>query len=136
MVDIAVAPIVMKNSSLLVPTDDYAAHVSAVTITPTAPTFSWTGLAGNVFNAAGAATWVCVFQYAQDWVTANSLSQYLHANEGNIITVTFRPVEGGPGATVPLIVVPGAYGGAVNTVAVATATLPCTAKPTLVPAPI
>lgn len=134
MVDIAVAPIVMKNVNLLVPTDNYAAHVSSVTITPTAPTFSWTGLAGNTFNASGAATWVCAMVYAQDWETANSLSQYLHANEGEKITVTFEPVEGGAGWTVPLIVVPGAIGGAVNTVGTATATMPCTAKPTLVPA--
>lgn len=134
MVDIAVAPIVMKNVRLLVPTDNYAAHASSVTITPTAPTFSWTGLALNTFNAAGTATWVCVVQYAQDWETPNSLSQYLHANEGETIPVTFEPVDGGAGWTVPLIVVPGAIGGAVNTVATATATMPCTAKPVLVPA--
>lgn len=134
MADIAVAPIVMKNVRLLVPTDNYAAHASSVTITPTAPTFSWTGLAGNTFNAAGTATWVCVVAYAQDWETADSLSQYLHDHEGEQITVTFEPVDGGAGWTVPLIVVPGAIGGAVNTVATATATMPCTAKPVLVPA--
>lgn len=134
MVDIAVAPIVMKNARLLVPTDNYSAHVSSVTITPTAPTFSWAGLAGNTFNGVGAATWVCALEYAQDWETPNSLSQYLHANEGETITVTFEPVDGGAGWTVPLIVVPGAIGGAVNTVATASATLPCTAKPVLVPA--
>lgn len=134
MVDIAVAPIVMKNVNLLVPTDNYAAHVSSVTITPTAPTFSWAGLAGNTFNGVGAATWVCAMEYAQDWSTLNSLSQYLHENEGEIITVDFEPVAGGAGWTVPLIVVPGAIGGAVNTVATASVSLPCTAKPTLVPA--
>jgi hypothetical protein len=134
MVDIAVAPIVMKNVNLLVPTDNYAAHVSSVTITPTAPTFSWAGLAGNTFNGVGAATWVCAMEYAQDWSTPNSLSQYLHENEGEVITVDFEPVAGGAGWTVPLIIVPGAIGGAVNTVATASVSLPCTAKPTLVPA--
>jgi hypothetical protein len=134
MVDIAVAPIVMKKARFLVPTDNYAAHVSSVTITPTTPTFSWAGLAGNTFNAAGTATWVCAIEYAQDWETANSLSQYLLANEGTTITVELEPVDGGAAFTVPLIVAPGAIGGAVNTVATGSVSLPCTGKPTLVPA--
>lgn len=134
MVDIAVAPIVMKKATLLIPTDNYAAHVSSVLITPTAPSFSWTGLDNNTYNAVGAATWACTVEYAQDWETADSLSQKLYDSEGQIITVTFEPVAGGAGWTVPLIVVPGAIGGPVNSVATASVTLPCTAKPTLVPA--
>ena len=49
--------------------------------------------------------------------------------------MTFQPVNGsGPSFTVSVIITPGAIGGAVNSVATGSVTLPCTGKPVLVPA--
>lgn len=135
MATIEVAPIVLTDVSLLIPTDDYAKNVSSVTLTPTSSTVTWNGLGKNSFTGASIATWAATIEYAQDWETANSLSQYLYANEGNKVEMTFKPQSGsGPSFEVEVTIVPGAIGGAVNTVAVASVTLPCSAKPALIPA--
>jgi len=135
MATIGVAPIVLTDVSLLIPTDDYAKHVSSVTLTPTSSTVTWNGLGKNSFTGASIATWTVTLEYAQDWETVDSLSAYLFENEGNKVTMTFKPQTGsGPSFTVEVTIVPGAIGGAVNAVAVATVTLPCSAKPALVPA--
>jgi len=132
---IAVEPIVLTDVSLLIPTDDYAKNVSSVTLTPTSTNVSWKGLGKNTFTGATTATWVVTVEYAQDWETPNSLSQYLYEHEGEKVTMTFKPQSGsGPSFTAEVTIVPGAIGGAVDTVAVGSVTLPCTAKPTLVPA--
>jgi hypothetical protein len=134
MADIAIEPIVLKNVSLLIPTDNFAASASSVTFTPTSSTVTWTGLGLNTYTGASTATWVCAIDYAQDWKTPGSLSQYLFNNEGNEVNVTFKPELGdGPSFTCPILIVPGAIGGAVNAVSVASVTLPCKEKPTLVP---
>lgn len=135
MATIEVAPIVLTDVSLLIPTDDYAKNVSSVMLTPTSSTVTWNGLGKNSFTGASIATWAVTIEYAQDWETTNSLSQYLYANEGNKVEMTFKPQSGsGPSFEVEVTIVPGAIGGAVNTVAVASVTLPCSAKPVLVPA--
>ncbi|QUC01103.1 hypothetical protein [Cellulosimicrobium cellulans] len=135
MATIEVQPIVLTDVSLLIPTDDYAKNVSSVTLTPTSSTVTWNGLGKNSFTGASIATWAASIEYAQDWETANSLSQYLFAHEGEKVEMTFKPQTGsGPSFTVEVTIVPGAIGGAVNAVAVASVTLPCSAKPELVPA--
>lgn len=134
MVDIAVSPLVMKDAVLNFPTDNYSAAASAITCTPTSSAITWAGLALNTITDSSAATWAVAITYAQDWETVNSLSQYLHANEGNEVAMTFGPKNGsGPTFTVTVIVVPGAIGGTVNTVAETTVTLPAKGKPVLVP---
>jgi hypothetical protein len=136
MADIAVQPIVMKNVTLNIPTDNYAAHVSGVTFTPTTSPVTWTGLALNTFSDTAAATWVVGLDFAQDWKTPNSLSIYLFNNEGATVTMEFHPeADAGPSFTCPVVIVPGAIGGPVNAVATATVSLPCKEKPTLVAAP-
>lgn len=134
MAAIAVNPFAMKNALLLVPTDDYAAHVSSVECVPTTSTVTWTGLAGNTFTDASTPTWVLNAAYAQDWENPNSLANYFLAHVGEEIEVTFEPVAGGAGFTVTVKIVPGAIGGAVNAVAVANVSLPVIGQPVLVPA--
>jgi hypothetical protein len=72
--------------------------------------------------------------YAQDWDTTGSLSQYLFANEGAEVTLTFEPVNGGASWSADVIIVPGAVGGAVDSFAVATVSLPVQGKPSFTPA--
>lgn len=134
MADIAIEPIVLKNVSLLIPTDNYAKSVSSVTFTPTTNAITWSGLGLNTYTGASIATWICAIEFAQDWKTPNSLSQYLFNNEGNQVDMSFKPeLNDGPSFTCPILIVPGAIGGAVNAVSVATVSLPCVEKPTLVP---
>lgn len=137
MADIAIDPIVLKNVSLLIPTDNYSTSVSSVTFTPTTSTITWSGLGLNTYTGSSIATWVCAIEYAQDWKTPNSLSQYLFNNEGNEVNMTFKPeLNDGPSFTAPILIVPGAIGGAVNAVSVASVSLPCAEKPSLVPASV
>jgi hypothetical protein len=132
---ISVAPIILTDVLLTVGTEDYEAHVSQVEFTPASTTVSWKGLTPASVHTFGAtATWTVTLAYAQDWVTVNSLSQYLFNNEGDTVTMTFKPKAGGPGFTADIIITPGAIGGTVDAVAVATVTLGVSGKPVLVPA--
>jgi hypothetical protein len=127
---IAVEPFILKDCTFKVVADNYEGHVSAVTFVPSASTVVWKGLApSSVFTDVSKATWVCNLELAQDWETANSLSRYLHAHEGAEIAVEFEPVAGGTGFEATLIVTPGAIGGTVDTVAVASVSLGVRGRP-------
>ena len=128
-------PLVMKDVVLSLGADDYAAHASAVTFTPSASTVTWQGLSPEAsFTDVTNATWTCALTYAQDWTAANSLARYLYENEGDSVVVTFKPRNGiGPSFTANVTITPGAIGGAVNAVSEATVTLGCD-RPVLVPA--
>jgi len=133
MVQIAVAPLVLKDVVLTLGTDTYEKHVDQVIFTPTASKISWTGLGGNTHTDVSMATWTCDLRYAQDWETDDSLSQYLLANEGASIAAVFKPKSAtGPTFTATLAITPGAIGGAVSAYATATVSLGST-KPVLVP---
>jgi hypothetical protein len=135
MANIALDPIVMSNVLLTLGTDSYQKHVSSVEFVPTAGLVTWKGLDPDaVHSFATKATWQCNLGYAQDWETADSLSQYLFENEGDEVAAVFEPVNGGAGFTATLIIVPGSIGGAVDTVAVATVSLGVKGRPVLVPA--
>ena len=135
MATIAVNPLYLKDTLFAVAADNYEAAVSSVTFTPTSSTATWQGLTPTAsFTFATTATWVATLEYAQDWGTTNSLSQYLYANEGKEVVVKFTPAKGAttaPTFTATVIVTPGAVGGAVNAVATATVTLAVKGKPTL-----
>jgi hypothetical protein len=112
----------------------FSQHVSNVVCTPTSSTTVWKGMTpAAVFQFAGRSTWAVAMTFAQDWSTTG-LSRFLFDNEGDTVTLTFAPVTGGAGFAVSVIVVPGAYGGAVDAVGEATTTLPVKGRPTLVTA--
>ena len=135
MATIEVAPLVLKDILLELGTDDYKKHVDQVTFTPSSSSITWTGLGGNTHTDMGTATWTCVLNYAQDWETPSSLSQYLHENEGETIPASFKPRSGsGPTVTAMLVITPGAIGGTVNAYATTSVTLGCSGKPEIVPA--
>jgi hypothetical protein len=112
----------------------FSQHVSNVVCTPTSSTTTWKGMKPEaVFQFAGRALWSVALTFAQDW-SDKGLSKFLFDAEGDTVTLTFAPVTGGAGFAVSVIVVPGAYGGAVDSVGEATATLPVKGRPTLVTA--
>ena len=134
MVAVAVAPLVLKDTLLTIGANDFQKHVDQVIFTPSASQISWTGLGGNTHTDVSTATWALTLKYAQDWETANSLSQYLFANEGLSVAMTFKPkAAGAKSFTATVLITPGAIGGDVNAYATATVTLGVTGKPVLVP---
>lgn len=132
MAIINVDPFILRDVLFTVAADEYSAHVSSVTFTPSSSVVTWQGLKPSAtFTFGATATWTCDLAYAQDWSTDESLSRYLFENEGSEIAVVFEPVAGGPSVSATLIITPGAIGGAVNAVAVATVSLGVKGKPTL-----
>ena len=135
MAQIAVQPIYLKDVVLTVDGDTYEKHVSGVTFTPSVTSATWKGLEPTaVFTNVGSSTWMIDLAYAQDWETADSLSAYLFDNEGAEITLSFVPVTGGGTWSATVIIVPGAVGGAVDSYAVSTVSLPVQGRPTFTPA--
>lgn len=127
-------PINLNNIVLTIATDNYEAAVSKVELVPTTPTVTWRGMTPTAtYNVAGSAQWVLNLDFAQDHATANSLSQYTLTNAGTIKTVTFKPVKPASGTaptyTIDVLIVPTTIGGAVDSVATATATFNCNGQP-------
>lgn len=135
MAQVTVSPIILRDVLLSFTTGEsttaeFEKHVSQVQFDPTSSVVNWKGLNPEaVFSFGTASTWTCTLAYAQDWETADSLSQYLYDHEGEEIPVTFEPKSGGAGWTATLIIAPGSIGGTVDSVAVATVTLGVKGKP-------
>jgi len=133
MTAIAVVPIVLKNATFKVGTDNYEAATSGVTFVPSTSTSTVTfkGLtptASFSFPTTSPSEWVCNIDYAQDWSTATSLSNYLHDHEGETVTVEFVPEAGtgAPSFTADVTIAPGQIGGSVDQVATSSVSLGCT----------
>jgi hypothetical protein len=127
-------PIILNDVVLTVATDNYEAHVSQVEFVPSSSQVNWKGLTpASVFTFGTTATWVLNLAYAQDWATTSSLSQYLFDNEGTSKVITFKPKKPATGTaptwTATVIITPGAIGGTVDSVAVASVTLGVQGKP-------
>lgn len=145
MTVLTVQPMVLKEVDLLfvdidaespADADDFAAHCSSVTFTPSGGTVTWNGLKANSFTDATVPTWAVGLDYAQDWESPKSLSRFLYENEGKRFNVAFAPSAGkAPTFTGVVIVTPGAIGGAVNAVATASVTLGMDGRPILAPFP-
>ena len=132
MAEIAVQPIMLKDMVIQIGSDDFAAAVSSATITPTSSLTTWKGLKPeSVHTFPAAPTYALSLEYAQDWAAVTSLSRYLFDHDGETITgVVLEPTSGvGTRWTFNLVIIPGAVGGAVDTVATATVELGITGKP-------
>jgi hypothetical protein len=142
MATLDIQPLVMKDVLLVLGAsgDDFRKHVDQVTFNPpSAPSaITWTGLGLNTHTDRGTPTedWTVTLNYAQDWESTNSLSQYLfdHHGDPEPIAARFEPKAGGPAFEAEVYVVSGAIGGSVNVFATASVTLPTTGKPTRVAA--
>lgn len=133
MADVALAPILLTDVLLTLGTNDYEGSVSSVEFVPSSNIVTWKGMTPSAsYSFPTTATWQCNLSYAQDWETTNSLSRYLFDHEGETVTATFEPKNGGAGFTATLIIVPGSIGGAVDAVAVAQVSLGVQGKPTYV----
>lgn len=134
MATIAVTPFLLTNCTMKIGADNYEAAISSAEFVPTASAVNWKGLTpAAVFTFATTATWMCNLTFAQDWKLATSLSNYLHTNEGTTVAVEFIPKvgTGEKKVTASLVITPGAIGGPVDSVAVATVALGVLGKPVL-----
>lgn len=115
MPEIPIEPLFMDAADLNIEGDDYAAAISGASFVPTTSTVNWTGAKpGATFTRQTRATWALNLNYAQDWESAKSLSQYLHANEGKEVTLTLAPVSDGRSFTAKVIIAPGTIGAEIN----------------------
>lgn len=115
MPEIAIEPLYMDAADLNIAGDDYAAHISGASFVPSTSTVTWQGAKpAAVFTRQTRATWVLNLNFAQDWESAKSLSQYLHANEGTITPIVLTPVSGGKSFTADVIIAPGTIGAEIN----------------------
>lgn len=130
MATITNQPHVLKDVLLTIGADDYQAACSSVRLVPTTntPQVTFQGLTPSAtFSEAGSptTTWAFVITHAQDWETANSLSQFLFENAGQVKTCNLAPINGaGQEFTFDATMVPGEIGGDVNTVPVSPVTMP------------
>lgn len=132
MPTIAVKPLVLKDVLLKIAEDNYEKHVSSVTFTPSSSQIEWRGLTPDaVFTDSTPPTWSVTLEYAQDWDTTGSLSEYLFDNGGTTVAAEFVPVKGTGNTkfTANVAIQSGAIGGAVGSFATASVTLGCD-KPT------
>lgn len=134
MAVIPVVPIVLKDVDLKIATHNFEAHVSAVTITPSVETIRWKGLTpAATFSDSSAPEWTAGLDYAQDWVTADSLAKYLFANQGQTVAAVFAPKKGTglPAWEVDLVIAPGPIGGTVDQYMTGSVTLGVSGQPVL-----
>lgn len=136
MPEIEVKPFILTDVDLTLGGNDYAASVSQVEIAPNGGQLvSWKGLKkGSVFNFPTEPTWQLNLGFAQDFETAQSLSNYLFQHYGDTVPGTFAPKSGGGHWTFDAILVPGSIGGQGDAVATASVTLGLAGKPVWVPA--
>jgi len=132
MPTIGIDPIILNDVKLTLGLNDYEAHVSKVEFVPTSSIVNWKGLTpASVHSFPTRATWVCNLDLAVDIETVDSLSLYLLANEGQEVVGTFEPVAGGASVTATLLIVPGGFGGTVDTVPTTSVSLGVKGKPVI-----
>ena len=134
MAALPIEPLFLSESKLTIGLDDYAAHISGAQFVPSSSTVTWKGLKrGSKFTRQTAPTWALTLNYAQDWESAASLSQYLLAHEGETVPMTLEPVDGGQAFTADIVITSGAIGGEVDTFGTTSVTLGVDGEPALVP---
>jgi len=133
MSSIAAKPYVFKNGLVKIDADTFEKHVSGFSLVPTQSTVTWQAIVpAGAFADSTSPSWTCTVNYAQDWDTEGSLSQYLMDHAGETKTVEFTPENAGPGSTtftVDLIIAPGPIGGEVNTVQVGSVSMGVVGEP-------
>lgn len=123
----------IKNAAVTVDGIEASDEVQSVSIAPTVTAVSFDAISGNSQASATLGAWNATIIYGQDWEDPTSLAHLFHANFGEEVPLTFKPVGGGGTWAVTVTIVPGTIGGAAGA-AVATVVLPCKAKPVFTPA--
>ena len=128
----------LQNATVQIGTDNFEEAISSITLTPSSSQVTFKGLTpAAIQNFSTPSTWVAALEFAQDWTTTGSLSQYLFAHEGQAVTMTFVPEADdleSPTITATVVIVPGSIGGAGGAVATSQVSLPVNGKPTITPA--
>lgn len=134
MADIGLHPIRMREATLHVEADSYTQTVNEVRIVPESP-FAWATPFAHPdasFPLRMGTRWVAQLGFVQDLSTPGSLSTYLieHAAQRKVITFAV------PGMTVAatVMLLPGAFGGVIGQIPVATVSLPLYGAPDFTPA--
>lgn len=130
MASIAPAPIIMNNAILKIGTDNYEKAVSSAKLVPNTPMGKFQGIDGTWTIKAGTPSWELQLEFAQDWTTANSLSQYLATNAGLTKSIELTPETGGAKKTVTVTIIAGSVGGAGGTTTLDSVTLSVNGQPT------
>lgn len=128
-------PFKTESAKLSLGVDNYESLISSSELAPTSSTSTFKVIDGNHRTITGKSTWMLNITFAQDWLTAASLSNYLWENEGEVVPFTVEPLDGGPSFTGDVTLVAPSVGGAADADATSTVALGCQGKPTLVPAP-
>lgn len=131
MTTITAEPYLTLAAAASVGTDDYHAHISQFEFQPTQPTSTVTDISGTVTNFGGKSGYVLALGIFQDWATANSLSSYLFAHDGEDVEASID-VPGGVWAATVVCAAPH-IGGTGNQAAVSQLTLQVKGKPVFTP---
>ena len=119
------APVYMKDAQFTISATDFAAEVSSAAIVPANTSAVWKGLTPSSRHNAVGTDWTVELNVGQDYDTAASLSRELLENAGQTVPVVLAPKDGGQAYTVNAVLAPVPIGGAVETFAEGTVSLPC-----------
>ena len=127
---VGVEPLYLDNAALIAEGKDFAAAANKIEVVPSTSTATFRGLKrGAVFSNTAVESYALNIDFAQDFETATSFSNYCYENEGKIETFTIAPKDGGQAWTVKAQIVPGSIGGAGAAHAVSSISLPVQGKP-------
>ncbi len=107
-----VEPIYLDNATLIIDTFDYAAAASKIECQPTIKTATFRGMKpSSTHTSTSVESWVLSIDFAQDFATAESFSNTLFDNQGDKVTMSLPPADGGQAWLVDVQLVPGGIGG-------------------------
>ncbi len=130
MAEIAVVPFMMGNGTITLGPNGYSASVSSARFEPATSIVKFKGITPtSAVTFTTNPEWTLVIEFAQDFATTNSLSNYLQTNQGTSVVAVLTPKLGGTPktATATVTLVPGAIGGPTDEVATAQVTFGSTA---------
>lgn len=125
----------ITDATVQIGDDSYEQACSTVTLTPSSSSKTFQGMTPtSSATRVTPATWEADITFAQDLDTAGSLTNYLHTNEGQEVTMIFAPNAGGATVTATVYITPGAIGGDQGDFSTSSVKLPVIGKPVITPA--
>lgn len=135
MADITPTPLYLKSVIWEMGGNTYEKAISSGALTPTVPTATFKGLSEDaVYTQAGVASWMADISFVQDWENTDSLSAYLFNNQGSEVALSFTTSATSGTFDCTVVIVPGSIGGAVDSFATTSVSLPVIGQPVFTPA--
>lgn len=125
---IGLQPIMLKDATFAVESDDYSSSIMEATFVPQVE-WMWSDRLSSSVPVFGRVRWVCQLGFVQDLTTPGALSLYLISNAATTKTITFTPVADGPTVTAEALIVPAQVGGVPNQQMTAQVILPLFGEP-------